>query len=130
MNKIKQMHRITTAKILFVSCSMLSLLFSSTTLLAVSTAPTKMINFWAERTECNEKQHLCIYTGKVHFTDSIHHLEAPKVTIYRDNDNNIDRLVAVGNPAHYYTLPTDNKVPLTAQAQTIEFYTKKTKLFC
>jgi lipopolysaccharide export system protein LptA len=50
------------------------------------------------------------------------HIVADKVTAYKNMQGDIDQVVAIGNPAHYSTLPDDQKYPIDAFGDRIVYY--------
>ncbi len=84
----------------------------------------KPANFIADYVTFNEKTGIKIFTGHVKMDQGTTHLTGDKVTVYNANGS-VVKIVAIGNPAHYSTLPDNQKEVLNATAQTIEYYPQK-----
>lgn len=75
----------------------------------------------------NQKTGVTIFVDNVQMDQGSTHLTADKVTIYKDKNNKIYKVVAEGKQAHYTTLPDGETKPLDAYADTIEYYTQEKK---
>ena len=80
------------------------------------------MHFTSNAASYNYKNHVAILTGNVKMTQGTTTLTADKVTIYRNTQGNVKKMIANGDLAHYQTLPHNDKRPMTASAKTIEYY--------
>ncbi|MBI2381565.1 MAG: lipopolysaccharide transport periplasmic protein LptA [Gammaproteobacteria bacterium] len=80
------------------------------------------INVTAQRSEIDNKTGTVIYSGAVTITQGSLNLKAARVTLYRNAENELDRLVAEGEPAVYHQL-TDQGEPVEGRAKRIEYHT-------
>lgn len=72
----------------------------------------------------DRNQHTIIYDGAVQMDQGTSHLDGDKVIVYQlpaTNTNKIQKVVALGNPAHYSTLPQPNKARLFVEALKITY---------
>jgi lipopolysaccharide export system protein LptA len=65
------------------------------------------------------------YNGSVDYTQGTMHLVADKLDIYLDANNKTYKITALGKQAHYTIMPDDNKYPILASADAIEYYPKE-----
>lgn len=78
--------------------------------------------FIADHVFFNYDNGTTIYSGHVNMTQGTTHLTADKVTVFKDKYGHIDQVIAEGSPAHYATLPDQQKKPLDAAGDTIKYY--------
>src|SRR3990167_8958260 len=69
--------------------------------------------------------HLATLKGHVEIDQGTTHLQADQISIFRNNKNVTTKIVAVGEPARYSTLPDGKQTPLIAMADKITFYPPK-----
>ncbi|ALA24118.1 lipopolysaccharide transport periplasmic protein LptA [Piscirickettsia salmonis] len=74
--------------------------------------------FWA-----NNIQGIAIYSGNVLADQSSRHLTGAKLTLYRNPQGQINKIIAEGEPAQLRYQPKDKL--MTAQARTITVYPQK-----
>ena len=92
--------------------------------------PQNLAVYTADQAECNQTEHICTYLGNVNFDQGETHLDAPKVLVYRDESNTIQKIVAIGTPARYRSIKENTeKDPINAKANTIELYPVKNLVF-
>jgi lipopolysaccharide export system protein LptA len=107
-----------------------------------------MIRFSSAQAECNQVAvggNICTYTGNAKFDEADNHLRAPKIVVYRDANNQIQKVVAIGKKAYYSAVIVDNgpgtstravaapsnkknvgaRKPVNAEANTITLYPQK-----
>ena len=79
------------------------------------------IRITADQALRDEKQGITQYTGNVQMDQGSLHIEADKITIYHVNEE-ADKIVAEGQPAHMQQRPEPDKGLMHARANTIEYY--------
>lgn len=94
---------------------------------ALKTDREQPAHFVADHVLFNQKAGLTVFTGQVKMDQGTTHLIAEKVTVYSDKAGTVVKAVATGNPAHYTTLPDDQKNPIDALGDTIEYYPQEKK---
>ncbi|MEO6696962.1 MAG: lipopolysaccharide transport periplasmic protein LptA [Gammaproteobacteria bacterium] len=85
------------------------------------------INVEADSVEIDHKQGVSVYKGNVTLTQGSIHLDAEIVTLYSRN-NDVEKAVALGKPAHYRQRPDGKAEDIRAEAQQMEYYTATGKL--
>ncbi|HVV68781.1 MAG TPA: lipopolysaccharide transport periplasmic protein LptA [Gammaproteobacteria bacterium] len=92
--------------------------------LALSTDRDQPAHFIADKFQTNQKTGITIFTGHVQMDQGTTHLTADKVTVYNGEHGRINKAIAVGAPAHYSTLPDNEKKNrmMDAYGKTIEYY--------
>jgi lipopolysaccharide export system protein LptA len=102
---------------------MLGLYLASLTANALSSdnfLPTKIS---ADNAIYDHNLHVSIYRGDVTITQGTTSLQGDEVMIYNQSNNQkVQKLIAIGNPAVYRTLPNHQTQYLYARAKRIEFY--------
>jgi lipopolysaccharide export system protein LptA len=94
---------------------------------ALSSDKEQPINVEADSVEINHKTGVSVYTGNVTLTQGSIHLDADTVTLYSRN-NDIEKAIAEGKPAHYRQRPDGKLEDIRAQSQRMEYYTATGKL--
>lgn len=84
-------------------------------------------HFEADDVSMNHKTGITVFTGHVKVDQGSTHLTADKLTVYKDQEGKVTKIVAAGQLAHYATLPDKQKMPMDAFAKTIEYYPKEKK---
>jgi len=79
-------------------------------------------HFSADHVTFNTDSGTTIYAGHVKMAQGTTHIVADRVTAYKNTQGDIDQVVAIGNPAHYSTQPDDQKYPIDAFGDRIEYY--------
>ena len=102
---------------------LLALLFStiSATSVALPDDREQPIRITADQALRDEKQGFTEYTGNVRMDQGSMHIEADKITIYHVNED-ADKIVAEGSPAHMQQRPEIDKGLMHARANIIEYY--------
>jgi len=102
---------------------LLALLFStiSATSVALPDDREQPIRITADQALRDEKQGFTEYTGNVRMDQGSMHIEADKITIYHVNED-ADKIVAEGAPAHMQQRPEIDKGLMHARANIIEYY--------
>ncbi|MEP1595267.1 MAG: lipopolysaccharide transport periplasmic protein LptA [Halieaceae bacterium] len=102
---------------------LLALVFSvlSATTVALPDDREQPIRITADQALRDEKQGFTEYTGNVRMDQGSMHIEADKITIYHV-DEDADKIVAEGTPAHMQQRPEVDKGLMHARANIIEYY--------
>lgn len=90
--------------------------------LALQTDANQPMNFIADDVSFNDNNGTTVYTGHVSMNQGSTHLTADKVIVYKDKEGSMNKAVAMGKPAHYTTLPDNQKKPMDAFGDTIAYY--------
>lgn len=90
--------------------------------MALKSDTSKIAHVTADSVYYNNKTGIAKYTGHVRATQGTTRVQADQVTLYRNAQNDIEKIVATGKPAHYFTQPDKQKDLLHASANTIEYY--------
>lgn len=90
--------------------------------MALSSDSEKTAQVTADSVQYNNKTGVAKYIGHVKATQGTTIVTAEQITLYRNDDNDIERIVATGKPAQYSTQPAPNQPRLQASANTIEYY--------
>ncbi|WP_235602963.1 lipopolysaccharide transport periplasmic protein LptA [Piscirickettsia litoralis] len=77
--------------------------------------------FWA-----NNIKGIAIYSGNVIADQGSRHLTGSKLTLYRDNQGQVKKIIATGHPAKFRYKPKDKL--MTAEAETITVYPQTHKV--
>jgi len=93
--------------------------------LALSNDRTKPYYVTANEVSYFRNKHTTIYKGNVHATQGSTTLDSDTMIILTDGKTNaVIKLTAYGKPAHYSTLPNNQKTKLHARANTIIYQPK------
>ena len=106
-----------------IGTALMALVFSviSATSVALPDDREQPIRITADQALRDEKQGFTEYTGNVRMDQGSMHIEADKITIYHV-DEDADKIVAEGAPAHMQQRPEVNKGLMHARANIIEYY--------
>lgn len=85
------------------------------------------IHIQSDSAQRNENTGITIYQGDVDVKQGSTRILADKVTIY-STDNQVSRIIAQGNPAHYQEKPAPDRKTVAGQASTIEYLVTQEKL--
>jgi lipopolysaccharide export system protein LptA len=71
----------------------------------------------------NRDERTITYEGSVQAEQGSTHVDGDKIVVYKmaNSDNQIERIIAYGNPAHYNTLPGPDKARLYVEALKITY---------
>ncbi len=105
---------------------LLSVLISSTAI-GLTSDEKEPAHFVSEQFMFNQKTGVTIFAGKVTMDQGTTRLIADQLTIYKDHEGKVEKIVAVGHLAQYSTLPDKEKRVLTAKGEKIEYYPKTKK---
>lgn len=83
----------------------------------------------ADKAYCEQKQKSCLYSGNVKLKHKDSYILASNMLVYVGTSNTVEKIVASGNPARYYTeiLHNGNKA-INSLAKTIIIYPQKNKI--
>lgn len=107
--------------------SMTVFLLSAAPCLALSSDRDQPIHIQSDTAERNEKKGITIYTGKVQMNQGSMRILAEKVTIHSVDDQ-VDKIIAIGSPAHYQQQPSPDKETVIAKGNTIEYFLEKEEI--
>src|SRR3990172_8181315 len=93
--------------------------------MAMTTDSAQDIEIVANTSEIDDRKNITIFTGQVIVTQGSIHITGDKMTVYYNDQNDIDTLVMEGNPATYRQLPDASAVHDEARARRMEY--QKTK---
>ena len=102
-------------------CAVLSLC-GWRTVHALSTDKEQPIEVEADAGELDDINNITIYTGDVVVTRGSIRMTGDKMTVYYNENNDIETLIMDGNPATYRQLPDNSKVYDEAEAKRMEYY--------
>ena len=74
----------------------------------------------SDRAERDERKGTTLYTGDVEIDQGSMHISADRVTV-RDADEQVNEIVATGNPAKMRQKPAPDREPVYARARTIQY---------
>lgn len=83
------------------------------------------IEIEADAAELDDKKSVTVYTGNVVVVQGSIHMTGDKMTVYYTEDNDLESVIMVGDPATYKQLPDDSDVYDEAQAKRMEYYSPK-----
>lgn len=92
---------------------------------ALSTDKDQPIEVEADAGELDDVKNITIYTGDVIVTRGSIRMTGDKMTVYYDENDDIDTLIMEGRPATYRQLPDDSKIYDEAEALRMEYYELK-----
>lgn len=78
--------------------------------------------------EFDDQNGIATYTGNVIANQGTRHLTSDKLTIYRGQDNKIDLMIAVGDPAHFQFQPDPTQPISFGTANTIKHFPTENKV--
>ena len=103
-------------------------LFLSSTVFALSTDREQPIRIEADTATLDNIKMLVVYTGNVIVSQGSIRLNADKVTLNYTSKQEIEKVVAIGTPAHFQQR-LDEGDDIKAQAQEMEFDAPKNTLY-
>ena len=92
---------------------------------ALSTDKDQPIEVEADAGELDDVKNITIYTGDVVVTRGSIRMTGDKMTVYYDENDDIDTLIMEGRPATYRQLPDNSKIYDEAEALRMEYYELK-----
>jgi len=87
--------------------------------------PAKTIYFESDTLSYNAETKLGVYQGHIKLTQGSNVLTADYAISYSDQNGQIVKVIATGNPARYHALIFPNQPKLIATGNTIYYYPKK-----
>lgn len=106
---------------------LLSIFFSCGLAYALPSDQQQPIKIESDRAQQDEKTGTTIYEGSVVIIQGTIKIKADKVTVFTDT-NQVDKIVCVGNPAHYQQQPNPQDGLVLASAKTIKYYLANDKI--
>lgn len=94
---------------------------------ALSSDKDQPLNIEADTVEIDDKSGVSVYQGSVVATQGTMVLQADTVTVYSPK-RELEKVVAVGNPARYKQRPDNKDEDVRAKSQRMEYYADKEKL--
>jgi len=88
---------------------------------ALSTDSDQPMNIEADRVDIDDEKGTNTFKGNVVITRGSIRISGDKVVVYRDKEKNLDKVHAVGKPAHFQQTPDNKSVPVVAEAEEL-FY--------
>ena len=76
----------------------------------------------ADQAELDDLNNVSVYRGSVVVTQGSIRMTGDVMTVYSDQDNELDRLIIEGNPATYRQLPDDSRTYDQARAMRMEYH--------
>lgn len=111
----------------FLAASALSLLISPL-VLALVTDKEQPINIKAGTQHISLKDGVATYGAGASLTQGSLKLDADKITIIRGKNQDIQTVIAEGNPAKYQQTPDDGKAAVHAEASSITYQLDKEQM--
>jgi lipopolysaccharide export system protein LptA len=93
----------------------------SVSALAVTGDREQPIKIEADKLEIDENRHISIYQGNVDMHQGSLHIQADKITLHFDPQNNLEWLEINGNPARFDQL-NDQQQPINGSAINIHYF--------
>lgn len=99
-----------------------SSMLGSAQVCALSTDKKQPIEVEADAGELDDVKNITIYTGNVIVIRGSIRMTGDKMTVYYDENDEIETLIMEGRPATYRQLPDDSQVYDEAEALRMEYY--------
>ncbi|MDJ0881740.1 MAG: lipopolysaccharide transport periplasmic protein LptA [Gammaproteobacteria bacterium] len=109
------------------SVSILSLLFIPCSLVALTGDRDQPINIEADKLEIDENRQISIYQGNVRMQQGSLSIQADKIILHFDAQNDLEWLEINGNPAQFNQL-NDERKPVSGTAQSMHYYDRESLL--
>jgi lipopolysaccharide export system protein LptA len=107
------------------------LLTTFTAVWALDTDQNQVMHVLSDSATYNRDDHTITYEGKVQGSQGSAKLDGDKLVVYQmttsqpGDNNNIEKIIVYGNPAHYSTLPNPDKARLFVEALKITYDPQK-----
>lgn len=101
------------------------MLLMPASLFALSSDSSKPMEIVADSAEHDGKKGVTIYRGNVEVTQGSMFISGHTLTVYYDDNQELDHAIMEGNRAYYKQLPDNSKVHDEAWAQQMEYYPNK-----
>lgn len=92
---------------------------------ALSTDSDQPINIEADEAEADDAQNVTIYRGDVVLTQGTLRVEGDVLTMYFGENQELTKMVAEGDPAHFQQQPDGGGPLQQAEAKVLEYYAKE-----
>ncbi|NIW86618.1 MAG: lipopolysaccharide transport periplasmic protein LptA [Gammaproteobacteria bacterium] len=102
--------------------ALLTVCLPSAAALGLSTDSDQPIQIEADRAEANDAQQVSVYRGDVVIVQGTLRISGDVVTIHYDDDRQLSKMVAVGQPARFRQLPDGDTEYQQARARRMEYY--------
>ena len=89
----------------------------------------KPINIEADHAELDDQSGVTQYKGKAILTQGTLKITGDIITFYYDKNKQLQKAVAVGNPATYQQVEKVGETPVRAKSLQMEYYAKKQKVY-
>lgn len=98
--------------------------------MALASDRDQPIELEADTADIDDLKGVSVYTGNVILTQGSMVIKADKLTLYNDNDKELEKAVAVGNKklASFKQRPEGKSQDFKARAETMIYYLKKDKI--
>ena len=96
---------------------------------ALSSDSEQPINIEADRATLDDARNRVTYQGSVVVTQGTMRIVADQVDLYYTGQRELEKAVAVGNPARYRQLPDGSQEYVKARSRTMEYLTSKNLLY-
>ena len=107
----------------------LLLAFISQGVFALSTDKDQDIEIYADSAVLDELNNTSIYTGNVIVIQGSIYMTGDKMTVYNDDNDELEVLIMEGKPATHRQLPDNSTVYDKSRALTMEYYEKKNLIY-
>lgn len=91
----------------------------------LATDKDQPIEIEADAAELDDKKNVTVYTGNVIVVQGSIRMTGDKMTVYYTENNDLESVIMVGDPATYKQLPDDSDVYDEARAKRMEYYSPK-----
>lgn len=120
-------HKLIKAKTpyLFLISAFAWLSFLAPNAFALSTDKDQDIEIEADTAELDDSTGITVYLGNVIVTQGTLKMTGDKMTIYHDENDEVELVVMVGRPATYRQLPDDATIYDEAESLRMEYYEQK-----
>ena len=99
--------------------------FYSGQLLALSTDSEHPIEIEADTAELDDQKNVTIYRGNVVVTQGSIRMTGETMTVYYNEEKDLDTVIMEGHPATYRQLPDNSEIYDEAEALRMEYYENK-----
>jgi len=104
------------------------LILSGDPCLALSTDRDQPIDIEADSAESDDLRRVTVYRGDVIINQGTIRITGDQVTLYRDEANDLKKMVSLGSPATFRQLPDGEPHYRTANAERMEYYTDRDRV--
>lgn len=108
---------------------LLAMLLISPCTYALTQDEGQIAKITADSVEINNKTGVAKYIGHVQAIQGTTKIAAETVTVFRDDNQNVEKIVAVGSPAQYSTILDNTNRPFDSSAHRIVYLPQAGKIF-